>query len=246
MDCYTIFIAHLVELIYADDAAVREHHCTSFQVELPRLRVSLHRGCQTSCTGPLTGRVDRDGRALLDELKELRFRCARVTEEKDVDVAAQLHAVGEDFLAAAHEEAGNGFFDVGIAVDGGRDAGSEAGVEVRQAGNFFEFLDFGVREGLGRRGVGCVCCDADGTEVGVADGDAGGRGFGGLLGLVDGEDSHDGAAGAGDDAVGEVAVGGDEDVAGELANGDLVRSFLEFDDLLVDELRFLMHDEVWV
>ena len=52
-----------------------------------------------------------------------------------------------------------------------------------------------------------VCGDANGTKVGISDGDARGRRLGGLLGLVDGEDAHDSAAGARDNTVGEVAVG---------------------------------------
>ena len=89
--------------------------------------------------------------------------------------------------------------------------------------------------------------DTDGAEVGVADGDAGGLFVrGGLGGLVDGEDTHYGAARAGDDTVGEVTVGGDDDMAREFADGDLVGGFLKFDDLLVNEVGFFMEDEVGV
>ena len=89
--------------------------------------------------------------------------------------------------------------------------------------------------------------DADSAEVGVADGDAGGLFVRGRFGgLVDGEDAHYGAARAGHDAVREVAVGGDDDVARKLADGDLVRGFLELEYLLVDEVGLLVEDEVGV
>ena len=96
--------------------------------------------------------------------------------------------------------------------------------------------------------MGGVCCDADGAEIGIPNGYTGGLRFGGggLLGLVDAEDAHDGAARAGDDAIGKVAVSGDEDVTGEFADWHLVGSFLQFDDLLVDELGSLVDDEVGV
>lgn len=87
--------------------------------------------------------------------------------------------------------------------------------------------------------------DADKADVGVADCDSGPRALG-TFRLVDREDAHDGAARAGDDFVGEVAVGRDEDVARKFTNWDHIGGFLEFEDLLIDESAFFVHDEVRV
>ena len=90
-----------------------------------------------------------------------------------------------------------------------------------------------------------VCLDADGSEVGVSDGDCAAA-FVVLLAVVDAEDAHDDASRAGDDAVCEVSIRADEDVAGEFADGDIVVGFLQFYYLLIDELRFLVDDKVWI
>jgi len=66
------------------------------------------------------------------------------------------------------------------------------------------------------------------------------------LAVVNAEDAHDYASRTGDDAVGEVAVGADENVAGKFADGDVFGGFLEFKDLLVDELGFFVDNEVGV
>lgn len=62
--------------------------------------------------------------------------------------------------------------------------------------------------------------------------------------MIDGEDAHDGAPRARDDHVGEVPLGGDEDVAWELADRDLVWRFLELENLRVDELRLFVNYKV--
>lgn len=87
--------------------------------------------------------------------------------------------------------------------------------------------------------------DTDKADVRVADCDGGPRALG-TFGLVDREDTHDGAAGARDDFVGEVTVGGDEDVAWELADWDHIGGFLEFENLLIDECAFFVYDKVRV
>ena len=88
VDGYAVFIAHLVEFVYAHYAAVRKDHCAAFEVELAGLRVSLYGGSETSGGGAFAGGVDCDGGHLFDEFEELRFCGSRITEEEDVDVAS--------------------------------------------------------------------------------------------------------------------------------------------------------------
>lgn len=87
--------------------------------------------------------------------------------------------------------------------------------------------------------------DADETDVGVADCNSRARAFG-AFGLVDGEDTHNSTARAGDYFVGEVTVGRDEDVAGKFTDWDHIGGFLQFENLLIDESAFFVHDEIRV
>lgn len=92
--------------------------------------------------------------------------------------------------------------------------------------------------------------DAQDFDVGVSDSDraaaATGSARGTTLGLVNGIYTDDGGTGAGDDAVGEVAVAGHEDVTGHLAHGDEFWYFLQLEELLVDEAGGLVDDHVRV
>lgn len=90
-----------------------------------------------------------------------------------------------------------------------------------------------------------VRSNADGADIRIPDGD--GRIFlGAFVLLVDGENAHDSTARARDDSVGQISVGGDEDVTGQFANWDLIGGFLEFEDLLVDELRVFVNNKIGV
>jgi hypothetical protein len=64
--------------------------------------------------------------------------------------------------------------------------------------------------------------------------------------LVNGKDTHNCASGTGNDSVGKVSVGRDKDVAGQFTHRDLVRGFLELENLLVDELTFFVVDNVGI
>ena len=88
MDSDTVFIPHLVELIDADDAAVRKDHGTSFKVELPGGVVSLDGSRETCCGGAFARGVDCNRGDFLDEFEELRLCCSGVAKEEDVDVSS--------------------------------------------------------------------------------------------------------------------------------------------------------------
>ena len=206
VDRDAVFVAHLVEFVDADDAAVSEDHRATFEVEFSALRVALDGGGQACGRGALAAGVDGDRGDFFDEFEELRFCCAGVAEEEDVDVAAELHAVREDLLGTAHEEAGDCFFDVGVAVDGGCDAAGEFGVEVWVFGEGFEFLLLFFGEVAAA--FCClvdVCGDANGAEVRISDGD--GRVLLAAFRLVDREDAHYCASRPRHDSICEVAVG---------------------------------------
>lgn len=246
VDCDTVFVTHLVEFVDTHHAAVCKDHGSAFEVEFAGLRVALDGCCETGRGGAFAGGVDCDWGDFFDKLEKLGFGGTRVTKEEDIDVATELHTIWEDFLGTAKEEEGDSFFDIFVSIDAGADGAGEFLVKVRVTGHFEELLFFGFGEldvAFCRVVVGGL--DANKADVGIADGD-GGTGTFCAFGLVDAEDAHDRAAGAGDYLVGEVAVGGDEDVTGEFTDGNHIGGFLEFEDLLVDESTFLMHDKVRV
>lgn len=146
MDGHAVLIAHLVEFVNADDTAVGEDHGTTFEVELAGLGVALDGSGETGGGGTFTGGVDGNWGDLFNEFEELGFGGTGVTEEEDIDVSTELHAVGEDLFGTTEEEECNSFFDIFVAIDGGTDGAGEFLVEVGVAGHFEEFLFFGFGE----------------------------------------------------------------------------------------------------
>lgn len=53
------------------------------------------------------------------------------------------------------------------------------------------------------------------------------------LGLEDRVDTHDGGSGSWDDPVGQISVSAEEDMTGQLSNGNIIGRLLKLQDLLV-------------
>lgn len=64
--------------------------------------------------------------------------------------------------------------------------------------------------------------------------------------LVDGVDAHDGDTCTGNYLVCQISVTGKQQVSGHFSNGHGLRQFLQLQELLVDKLRGLVHDQVGV
>lgn len=185
MDCDAVLVAHLVEFVDAYDTAVGEDHCTAFKVEFAGLGVALNRGGETSSGGTFAGGIDGDWGNFFDEFKELGFSGTGVSEEEDVDVTTELHAVGKNLFRAAKEEECDGFLNVFVTVDRGADGAGQFFIEIRVARHLKEFLFFSFGEhGIALSGVVSRGLDTDKADVGVADCDGGPRALG-TFGLVD-------------------------------------------------------------
>jgi len=98
VDGDAVFVAHLVELVDADYAAVGEDHGAAFEVEFAGLHVALDRGGETGGGTAFAGGVDGDGGDFFDEFEKLGLGGSGVAEQEDVDVASELHAVGQDLF----------------------------------------------------------------------------------------------------------------------------------------------------
>ena len=84
MDGHAILLIHLVELIDAHQAVVRQDHGAALEREAAAV---LHHGRrEASGAAALAARVHRDRRHLVPELQELTLRRARVAQQQDVDV----------------------------------------------------------------------------------------------------------------------------------------------------------------
>ena len=66
-----VLFPHLVELVDAHHAVVRQHHRAAFKVKLPCRCVFDHRGCEARCRAAFAGGVDGDGRGARRVLEEL-------------------------------------------------------------------------------------------------------------------------------------------------------------------------------
>lgn len=81
----------------------------------------MHTGGETDCRGALTGCEDGAVGSFFDVFKDLGFRCTRITEEEDVDVASDGVFAIDVFGNSAEEGECDGCFDVIVAVNTGSD-----------------------------------------------------------------------------------------------------------------------------
>lgn len=230
MNRRAILIVHLVELIDQADAPVRQHERPALKRPLGGQRVAAHAGGQADGAGALARREDGPLRRRLDVLEDLRLGGARVAEQEDVDVAADVVGAVGFFWDAAEEGEGDSGLDVGVAVDAGGDGGDDLVDDVGVAGEGADgaLVVLGqVEAGEGVVGFDDVVCFEDGAEDREA---VAGVELGGVGVAVDGCDG-DFFAGLG--AVDEVPEEDDFAVAGEAAGGDGAGGFLERELLVV-------------
>lgn len=171
--------------------------------------VANDRGGETGRAAALAGGVDANGGDLLDELEHLTLCGTGVTEEKDVDVTTQFHAIWEDLAGPAEEEAGHGPLNIVKAKDGGRDAGGELLVDLGVPGEREHLFFLLFREGglAAPPGAEVVKQHTHDAEVRLSEGDS--SPIPGLLAAPvaeDGVNSHQRDPGPGDGNPSEVAV----------------------------------------
>ena len=118
VDGRPIDVAHLVELVDADDAPVGEHHGARLQPPLARLLVRGHGRRQAHAARAAARRRDRARRRVQHVAQHLRLGHRGVADEQDVDVASEAGAVRQVLFDAAQQHAEDGLFDVFVTMDG--------------------------------------------------------------------------------------------------------------------------------
>eukprot|EP00968_Pinguiococcus_pyrenoidosus_P006177 scaffold417_cov252-Pinguiococcus_pyrenoidosus.AAC.4 len=113
-----IGLAHLVKLVDAHRAAIREHHRAGLEPSLSSLGIAGDRGGQTHATGSSTRRAHGEWSVLEDRSKKLRLGGSGIANDHDVDVATQVRPVLEVLLLAAEELQDEGTLDEVVTVDG--------------------------------------------------------------------------------------------------------------------------------
>eukprot|EP00976_Prorocentrum_cordatum_P062343 1176689-Prorocentrum_minimum.AAC.2 len=103
VDGHAVLRTHLVELVDAHHATIREHHGPPFQVGLPGRGVLDDGRRETRRRRALAGCVDRDGRGLVHELEQLGLGSGGVTQQEHVHVSPQPCPVGQTFPCATEE-----------------------------------------------------------------------------------------------------------------------------------------------
>mmetsp|Transcript_343 Transcript_343/g.584 ORF Transcript_343/g.584 Transcript_343/m.584 type:complete len:232 (-) Transcript_343:733-1428(-) len=228
MDGHTILVTHLVELVDAHDAAVRQHHGTRLQAALARLTVLSHRRRQTHATGPAPRRADGQGGHAHDGADELGLSDGGVADHEHVDVAAEMGAVGEILLVPAQQLQDQRLLDHVVPEDGRRQRVSH---HIEEVLSLFEFGDVGHVLARERGGLHLLRQLAHG--VAYHDGaEHPGRGpFGAVR---DGfEHAHDLHAVARLDIVHELVLHDQLHGAGELPGGGVLGHLLKRDRLMV-------------
>lgn len=66
------------------------------------------------------------------------------------------------------------------------------------------------------------------------------------LGLEDRVDTHDSGSRSWDDPVGQFSVSAEENMTGQLSNGNIIGRLLELQNLLVHAHRLVVIDDIWV
>mmetsp|Transcript_47934 Transcript_47934/g.120039 ORF Transcript_47934/g.120039 Transcript_47934/m.120039 type:complete len:303 (-) Transcript_47934:3-911(-) len=120
VDGDAVLLPHLVKLVDAHDAVVRQHHRAALQVEVAAA-VLDDGGSQTRGGGALAGGVHGDGRHAGGKFEELRLGGGGVSQQQHVDVAPQAGAVRHALARAGKEEARHRALDVLVPKDLRRD-----------------------------------------------------------------------------------------------------------------------------
>eukprot|EP00968_Pinguiococcus_pyrenoidosus_P028088 scaffold7625_cov277-Pinguiococcus_pyrenoidosus.AAC.7 len=130
VDRRPILVVHLVELVNAADALVRQHERPALERHLSADLIPGH-GCrEPHPAAALAGGVNGPGSDDGDVLEELRLGNPGIPHEADVDVAPNRHAVPQRSMYAPGEHEEQGLLHVLIAPDCRRDAPGKPRIRV--------------------------------------------------------------------------------------------------------------------
>ena len=232
VDSDTVVLAHLVELIDADQTTVGQHHGTSLQTTLASVGIGGDGSRQTDAGRSLTGGRNGEGGNDHGRTEELTLGRRRITDHEDVDVTTEMGAVVEILLHTRKKLKGQSLLDDLVTVDGGGDTAAEDGKDVVALADGPDGTDI-----LGRE---VEVADIPAKDLDVVDQDhrleeAGGGGLTGGRGGRGTVDTDDLNAITGLDPVDEVVVQDQLDGTGELSHGGTLGHLLQGDGLVVLE-----------
>ena len=115
---HSVRLAHLVELINADSAAVSQHHCACLQSSVPCISVRHHSSCETHTRGASPSGTDSKHGRIQNSPQQLGFGRGRVAHHQYVHIPTQMRAIGQAFLHPTDGLEDQGSFDEVVAVDG--------------------------------------------------------------------------------------------------------------------------------
>ena len=250
VDGDAVFVAHLVELVYADAPSVRQHHRAAREHELSVTVLDDGRG-ETRGGGTLAGGVHAYGRRLVHELEKLRLGGGRIAHEEHVDVAAQPRAVRGRLPRTAEQQGRHRRFDVVAPEDGGRDARANIPDDLakRSSRKRLKLRLFCVGEVRVAARTLRLLHQTNHAKVRLLNRRAAAAAAPAVpfpAAAAERIDAHDDDAGPRDDALHEVPLDAQRDVSRHLARGDVLGVLLQFEGLLVHELGLLRDDDEWV
>lgn len=107
---------HLVELVNTADAVISQHQSSRLNGKVASLRVLQNTGSETSGTRSFARGVDGSWQESVDVLQELGLGGSWVSDDADVDVASDLHAIGSSLLYPSEELEEDTLLDVQMAM----------------------------------------------------------------------------------------------------------------------------------
>ena len=108
---------HLIELVNAADAVVREHEGTRLDPNVP-IFVPGDRSSEARSAGGLAVGVDAPGDKLVDHLEKLGLGSGGVANNQDVDIAADVDLVLGDLVDSPEQLQQQGLLDLDMPENG--------------------------------------------------------------------------------------------------------------------------------
>mmetsp|Transcript_1705 Transcript_1705/g.4287 ORF Transcript_1705/g.4287 Transcript_1705/m.4287 type:complete len:393 (+) Transcript_1705:1338-2516(+) len=130
MDGNLVLDVHLVKLIDATDAVVRQHERTRLNSKLIVLRLFHHRCCQASSSGGLAGGIHSSGQEAGHILQDLGLGTRWVAHDANVDVATQGYALARVLVHPTKQHQQHCLLDGVVAPHAGHHAARQLQVHL--------------------------------------------------------------------------------------------------------------------
>ena len=118
VDRDAVHIRHLVKLVNAHDAAIRQNHSTRLETPLTCFAIGRDGCSQTNTTAATARRGNRQRRRVQHEAQHLTLGGGWITHHEDVDIATNVCAICEVLLLATEEHEQDGALQVVVPKDG--------------------------------------------------------------------------------------------------------------------------------